>query len=103
MITSVTGIGSNTLLWVRSFVNLSNFILMAVYTGKTLLRRYKGAVADRNMQREAHRGFTASLPPDLVGGWGAMCARWDADGFPKSVPNPFNTTDASEFCHPIRM
>lgn len=72
---------------------------MAVYAGKSLLRRYKGAVADRNMQREAHRGFTASLPPDLVGGWGMMCTRWDADGFPKTVPNPFYTTDTSEFYH----
>ena len=76
---------------------------MIVDTGKTLLRRYKGAVVDRNLQQEAHRGITASLDPRLVGSWGSMCARWDADGFPKSVPNPFHTTDRSEFYYLIHM
>lgn len=48
------------------------------------------------MQKEAHRGFTASLPADLVGAWGKMCSEWDADGFPKTAPNPFYTTDTSK-------
>ena len=32
-----------------------------------------------------------------------MCARWDADGFPKSVANPFHTTDSSKFYYLIHV
>ena len=30
-----------------------------------------------------------------------MCIDWDADGFPKSAPNPFKTVDTSEieYCY----
>ena len=28
-----------------------------------------------------------------------MCVSWDADGFPKSAPNPFETVDTSEIEH----
>ena len=76
---------------------------MIVNTGKTLLQRYKGAIVDCNLQQEAHRGITVSLHPQSVSSWGAMCARWDADRFPNSVPNPFHTTDRSEFFYLIHM
>lgn len=84
-------------LWVGVINEMMSLHLTATSTGKTLLRRYKAAIADRNMQREAHRGFTASLPLDLVSTWEKMCADWDADGFPKTVPNPFHTLDASKY------
>lgn len=69
---------------------------MIILTGKTLLQKYGAAVSDRNMQREAHRGFSASLPPQLVGEWGVLCATWDSDGFPKSAVNPFHVDDKSK-------
>lgn len=64
--------------------------------GKTLLRKYEAALADRNKQQEAHRGFSNSMPPDVIASWELMCSVWDADGFPKSLPNPFQTIDSSE-------
>lgn len=66
--------------------------------GKTLLRKYQAAISDRNQQREAHQGFSRSLPADTLEIWERMCSAWDADGFPKSLPNPFKTTDPSTFC-----
>ncbi|KJA25187.1 hypothetical protein HYPSUDRAFT_135353 [Hypholoma sublateritium FD-334 SS-4] len=48
-----------------------------------------------NQQLEAHRGFTKSLPPNVVAGWDLMCVEWDADGFPKSTPNPFKTPETN--------
>ncbi len=70
---------------------------MNIYSiGKTLIRRYKNAISDRNNQYEAHRGFTASLLSKQAPTWEAMCVAWDEDGFPKSVPNPFKTNDVGE-------
>lgn len=69
---------------------------MSFLIGKTLLRRYRAAISDRNMQKEAHRGFSASLPSNLVATWGLLCAAWDADGFPKSLANPYKVDDTSE-------
>ena len=65
--------------------------------GKALLRRYKAAVCDRNLQREAHRGLTKCLPSDAVNEWEYMCVEWDADGFPKSVANPFHIPESSTY------
>lgn len=59
-----------------------------------MLRKYKIAVGERNRQVEAHRGFTMSLPSDLVDEWESMCAVWDADGFPKTAENPYKADDA---------
>ncbi|KAF9472049.1 hypothetical protein BDN70DRAFT_819206, partial [Pholiota conissans] len=39
---------------------------------------------------EAHRGFTEFLPPSMVAEWEEMCTVWDADKYPKAVPNPFS-------------
>ncbi|KAF8190121.1 hypothetical protein BJ912DRAFT_850355, partial [Pholiota molesta] len=62
--------------------------------GSTLMRRYKAAVAERNRQVEAHRGFTESLPIPMVANWEKISAAWDADRFPKSAPNPFSIEGA---------
>ncbi|KAF8954794.1 hypothetical protein BDZ97DRAFT_1927721 [Flammula alnicola] len=62
--------------------------------GSTLLRRYKAAVKDRNLQVEGHRGLTASLDPKLVGGWEKMCVDWDEDTFPKKKKNPYHLEGA---------
>ncbi|KAF9034895.1 hypothetical protein BJ165DRAFT_1308676, partial [Panaeolus papilionaceus] len=54
-----------------------------------LLRRYRAAVADRNLQVEAHKGLTASLSPGVGDKWENMCRVWDSDTYPKDVPNPY--------------
>ncbi|KAF8057953.1 hypothetical protein FPV67DRAFT_1676638 [Lyophyllum atratum] len=57
--------------------------------GKTLMRRYKAAVRLRNIQVEGHRGFTASMPPDKVDAWRAICVAWEEDtAYPRKAPSP---------------
>ncbi|KAF9470843.1 hypothetical protein BDN70DRAFT_901798 [Pholiota conissans] len=68
------------------FWNWEKYISM----GSTLLRRYKGAVRERNLQMEGHRGLTASLDQDLVSSWEKMCVEWDDDSFPKTKKNPYH-------------
>ena len=48
-----------------NFWNWLKYISM----GTTLARRYKAAVADRNIQAEAHRGLSSSLSEKTVGEW----------------------------------
>ena len=71
--------------------------------GDTLLRRYKNAVGDRNLQNEAHRGLTESLETSHVKKWENMCREWDAEIFPKTKPNPYESEAASKstsfLCH----
>lgn len=57
--------------------------------GATLMRRYKAAVRDRNVQVEGHRGFTATLPQELVESWEAVCVAWEHSPGSKRVKNPF--------------
>ncbi|PPQ97624.1 hypothetical protein CVT26_002547 [Gymnopilus dilepis] len=57
--------------------------------GKTLMRRYKKAIPERNKQTEAHRGFTASLQPQDVQAWEKMCEEWDAAVFPRQMESPY--------------
>ncbi|PPQ77173.1 hypothetical protein CVT26_008093 [Gymnopilus dilepis] len=61
--------------------------------GRTLLRRYKAAVAQRNLQQEGHRGLTASLDTAVVAKWEKMCEKWDAEPFPKKSQNPYCSKD----------
>ncbi|CAA7261922.1 unnamed protein product [Cyclocybe aegerita] len=61
--------------------------------GKTLLRSLVAAVKEQNKQKEAHRGFSDSLPKELVEGWEVICDEWDADGFPKTKPNPYRAKE----------
>ncbi|KDR65401.1 hypothetical protein GALMADRAFT_81900, partial [Galerina marginata CBS 339.88] len=63
--------------------------------GKTLMRRYKASLAERNIQVEGHRGLTHALDPDLVQSWEAMCIEWEMDEFPKTMPNPYYTKNTS--------
>ncbi|PPR04539.1 hypothetical protein CVT26_002506 [Gymnopilus dilepis] len=62
--------------------------------GKTLMRRYRNAVADRNIQKEGHRGLTASLDAKQVENWEKMCVDWEQDAFPKKKKNPYETEGA---------
>ena len=54
-----------------------------LFLGTTLLRKYKLAIADWNLQVEGHRGFNASLPPALTREWEAEVNLWEAAEFPK--------------------
>jgi hypothetical protein len=57
--------------------------------GKTLMSRYKAALAEHNQQVEGHRGLTSSLDEELVGKWEAMCIAWEDDTYPKKCENPY--------------
>ncbi|KAG6905239.1 hypothetical protein DXG01_004049 [Tephrocybe rancida] len=58
--------------------------------GKTLMRKYKGAVKLRNLQVEAHRGFTASMPLEKVNRWRETCEAWEADNhYLRKAVSPF--------------
>ena len=59
--------------------------------GKTLMSRYKAALAERNRQVEGHRGLTGSLDIELVEKWEAICTAWEDDTYPKSCENPYQT------------
>lgn len=65
-----------------------------VSTGRTLLRRYKNAIKDRNTQQEAHNGLTGSLPPAIAAKWEKMCRAWERNHAKK---NPYYTPDISTF------
>lgn len=71
--------------------------------GATLMRRYRSAVRERNVQVEGHRGFTATLPPELVAQWEAMCVKWETTPHPRKVKNPYDTPGACEFYSSILM
>jgi len=66
--------------------------------GDTLLRRYKAAVADRNLQMEAHRGLTDSLDDSHIKKWEKMCRKWEKQPHPKTAPNPYKAEDTCESC-----
>ena len=59
--------------------------------GKTLMSRYKAALAERNRQVEGHRGLSNSLDTELVEKWEAICTAWEEDAYPKSCENPYET------------
>ncbi|KAK7041916.1 hypothetical protein VNI00_008897 [Paramarasmius palmivorus] len=62
--------------------------------GKSLARRRKEAIRDRNLQIVAHEELTANLPPDLVEKWDAMCVEWEAAPHPKkNIPNPYHVEE----------
>jgi len=59
--------------------------------GKTLKRKYRIAVADRNIQVEGHRGLTATLENEVVKRWEAICIQWEQEDFPKKSKNPYES------------
>ncbi|PPQ86897.1 hypothetical protein CVT25_012538 [Psilocybe cyanescens] len=71
------------------FWNWMKYISM----GKSLLQRYKRAVAERNIQTKGHRGLSNSLQDDLLKKRDDMCLAWENDGFPKKKKNPYYMKD----------
>jgi len=65
--------------------------------GRTLMSKYKAALAERNQQIEGHRGLTKSLDEALVTKWELMCVAWEEDEFPKTRENPYETPGACKF------
>ncbi|KAG6818426.1 hypothetical protein H0H93_005084 [Arthromyces matolae] len=74
------------------FWNWSKYIA----TGKSLRKKYKDAVKLRNVQQEAHDGFTATISKEKVEEWEAMCRKWDRERYPKAKSkNPYHVEGAS--------
>lgn len=65
--------------------------------GSTLMRRYKAAIRERNIQVEGHKGFTATLPQGLVDSWEDICRMWENTPHPRQVKNPYHTAGARTF------
>lgn len=65
--------------------------------GTTLMRKYRNALGQRNIQMEAHRGLTSSLLPELVTKWEAACVAWEIDGFPKTTNNPYHSNYSGQW------
>ncbi|PPQ80627.1 hypothetical protein CVT24_002727 [Panaeolus cyanescens] len=64
--------------------------LKYIAMGATLMRRYRAAVAERNIQVEAHKGLTDNVGKAVSSEWEAMCDAWDKAPYPKAgVPNPY--------------
>lgn len=57
--------------------------------GTTLIRKYKAAIRDRNLQVESHRGFTSTIAEDVVIKWEDICTAWEADQYNKSAKSPY--------------
>ena len=68
--------------------------LKYVGLGKTLMSKYKAAIAERNIQVEGHRGLTESLDPSLVAKWEQLCVEWESDSFPKKKLSPYHTEES---------
>ena len=65
--------------------------------GSTLLRHYKSAVANCNIQQEGHRGLSESLDVKLVEKWEKICAEWEGQVFPKTRKNLYEMDGVSEW------
>jgi len=63
-----------------------------------LRRRHRTGIADRNIQVEAHRGFTDGLPEELVQEWEEMCVAWEHAAFPKSKNAAINPYSTEQLC-----
>lgn len=70
-----------------NFWNYSKYVGL----GKSLAARYKAAVAERNIQVEAHRGLTQSITDDQQIRWEKVCEEWEQAPFPKTgIKNPYH-------------
>ncbi len=98
MTTSATGTGQNIAQWVRAYFTRP-LLLLTLLQGLRLFENIRAAVIERNLQVEAHRGLTDSIPEDLVKKWEGMCIEWENDGFPKSKPNPYEVQGARTSLH----
>ncbi|PPQ76759.1 hypothetical protein CVT24_012280 [Panaeolus cyanescens] len=61
--------------------------------GFTLARRFRAAVANRNIQVEAHRGLTAGIASNLIEKWTKICKKWEETPYPKEVENPYESDE----------
>ena len=71
--------------------SLAGLEVYRLSTGDILMRKYKQAVADRNLQVEAHRGLTETTGEELTGKWEDMCVLWERTPYPKykAVADPY--------------
>lgn len=59
------------------------------------MRRYKGAISERNTQVEAHHGLTLSVG-ELAPEWEKLCDEWDRAEFPREAQtSPYRTEGIS--------
>jgi len=60
------------------------------------MRKYKAAVADRNIQTEAHRGLTEATGKELTSGWEELCTIWEKTPYPKykNAEDPYEIKNA---------
>lgn len=68
--------------------------------GRTVLRKYRTALANGNLHREAHRGLSENVGQQLSTEWEKICLSWEEDGsVPKKAKNPYENPDqaASEY------
>jgi hypothetical protein len=73
-------------------------LLIICSSGPLLRNKFKSALADRNRQVEAHRGFTDGLPKELVKEWEDACVTWERGRFPKSQNVSVNPYATNELC-----
>jgi hypothetical protein len=61
------------------------------------MSKFKKAIVYRNQQCEAHRGFTESMPPQLVNEWEELCVAFETVSVPKNmVVNPYTVEHESK-------
>lgn len=66
--------------------------------GKSLASRYRAAVAERNVQVEAHRGLSNTVTAEQLTRWEGVCKQWEDAPFPKAgVKNPYHVEGLSTF------
>ena len=70
---------------------------MYAMLGTPLIRKYKAAIRDRNLQVEGHRGFTSTIPEHLVAKWEALCITWEQSPHPKPAESPYDVEDKCKF------
>jgi hypothetical protein len=63
-----------------------------------LRNKHRTGISNRNLQCEAHRGFTTGLPPLLVKEWEDLCVAWESAAFPKSKSPAVNPYEVPELC-----
>lgn len=62
--------------------------------GSTLVRRYKNAIGERNIQRVGFDDLSAMLDQEVVKKWEKICRDWDRDdAVPKTKKNPYHSED----------
>lgn len=71
--------------------------LKYVMLGKTLSRRYKNAIINRNNQREGFRGLSDSVESSVIKKWEKICLEWEEDlEIPKKMKNPYQGDETSK-------